>query len=395
MRASNLKFQNMTSFIKLRTLAIVFLSIFIVAPALAQYSNTDDSLGLPGDNLDLYATLTLFQDSKTIEDFEEELNKEDTGINNLDLDLDGKVDFIKVVSDQDGDDFSFRLQVYTAKDEVQDVAVIFVSKDKSGKVSLQMLGNEDLYGKDYIIEPKAKTKSITANPAYSGADVVVVKSQPSQVVVVESEPIIRYIYSPVYVPYYPPFYWGYYPPYFRPYPVISFNIYWGRHTYYHNNYYGGHRGIGGTVVINDNRTYNNYRSNRNTSNTVRSNSRQGNYTRSNRSSTTNNSRGSNRNSTRTSSTNRSNTAANNRSGSNRSSNTRTSTTTRGGNRSTGTTNRASTNNRSSSRNTNYKRSTTSSNRGYSRPSSSSRNTMNRSHAKPFSKPSRMGGGRRR
>ena len=77
----------MTSFIKLRTLAIVFLSIFIVAPALAQYSNTDDSLGLPGDNLDLYATLTLFQDSKTIEDFEEELNKEDTGINNLDLDL--------------------------------------------------------------------------------------------------------------------------------------------------------------------------------------------------------------------------------------------------------------------------------------------------------------------
>jgi hypothetical protein len=51
-------------------------------------------LGLPGDNLDLYAVLDLFQKSKTIEDFEQSLNLQETGINNLDLDLDGKVDFI-------------------------------------------------------------------------------------------------------------------------------------------------------------------------------------------------------------------------------------------------------------------------------------------------------------
>jgi hypothetical protein len=45
--------------------------------------DTTALLGLPGDNLDLYAVLTLFQKSKTIEAFEKSLNEEKTGINNL------------------------------------------------------------------------------------------------------------------------------------------------------------------------------------------------------------------------------------------------------------------------------------------------------------------------
>ena len=46
--------------------------------------------------------MDLFQKSKTIEDFEKKLNEEKTGINNLDLDLDKKVDFIKVVTKKEG-----------------------------------------------------------------------------------------------------------------------------------------------------------------------------------------------------------------------------------------------------------------------------------------------------
>ena len=60
--------------------------------------DTTALLGLPGDNLDLYAVLDLFQKSKTIEAFEKSLNDEKEGINNLDLNLDKKVDFIKVVT---------------------------------------------------------------------------------------------------------------------------------------------------------------------------------------------------------------------------------------------------------------------------------------------------------
>lgn len=264
-------------------LTLLLLSIFIVIVNLNVHgkAETDDNaelLGLPGDNLDLYATLDLFQESKTIEEFEASLNEEQTGINNLDLNLDGNVDFIKVVTQQEGDDFVFVLQVDILEEEVQDVAVILVSKDKEEKVSIQMVGDEELYGKDYIIEPKLEATAITANPAYSGPDTVVVKSEPATVVVVESEPIIHYVYSPMYSPYYCPYYYGYYPPYYHPYPVISINIYFGRNRHHRNHYYGGHRG-GNTVVINNNNTYNNYSKTRKTSNTVNNNKKEGNYNR--------------------------------------------------------------------------------------------------------------------
>src|SRR6186713_2650226 len=89
-------------------------------PAFSQTEQDSTLLGLPGDNLNLYAVLDLFQKSKTIEDFEKTLNDGKTGINNLDLDLDKKVDFIKVETKKDGDDFTFVLQVDVSKTEKQD-----------------------------------------------------------------------------------------------------------------------------------------------------------------------------------------------------------------------------------------------------------------------------------
>ena len=54
-------------------------------PAFSQAKeDTTALLGLPGDNLDLYAVLDLFQKSKTIEEFEKSLNDEKTKVNNLD-----------------------------------------------------------------------------------------------------------------------------------------------------------------------------------------------------------------------------------------------------------------------------------------------------------------------
>src|SRR5436190_9242950 len=145
----------------------------ISQPVFSQTGEDTASLGLPGDNLDLYAVLTLFQKSKTIEDFEKSLNDQKTAINNLDLDLDKKVDFIKVVTKQSGDSYSFILQIDVSKTETQDVAVILLDKDKDKKITLQIVGDEDLYGKDYVVEPKAGTPAVTANPAYVGPDPVI------------------------------------------------------------------------------------------------------------------------------------------------------------------------------------------------------------------------------
>ncbi len=161
------------SFLSFIILAISLLSFPVFSQTESQAGKDTTLLGLPGDNLDLYAVLDLFQKSKTIEEFEKSLNLEKTGINNLDLDLDSKVDFIKVVTKQDGDDFTFVLQVAVTEKETQDVAVIFVSKDKDKKVTMQIVGDKDLYGKDYIVEPKTTTTpAVTANPGYVGEEPV-------------------------------------------------------------------------------------------------------------------------------------------------------------------------------------------------------------------------------
>ncbi|MGQ7945945.1 hypothetical protein [Flavobacterium sp. WC2509] len=252
---------------------IRFLSILVLIMSLSgltAFSQTGDSkgeLGLPGDNLDLYAVLDLFQKSKTIEDFEKSLNDEKTKINNLDLNDDKKVDFIKVDTKKDGDDFTFILRDPISKSETQDVAVILVSKDKNKKVSLQIVGDKELYGKDYIVEPAPKgSGGVTANPGYSGSDPVTVSVPASTTtVVVEQAPIVQYVYSPAYVPYYPPYYYGFYPPWFGFATVMAVGIYRSNHWGYHGGGYGYHN----TNVIINNNNFNNYNNNsRNRANNI-------------------------------------------------------------------------------------------------------------------------------
>ncbi len=254
---------------------------FLSMPAFSQVDTTN-KLGLAGDGLDLYAVLDVFQNSKTIEAFEKSLNDSKTKINNLDLDLDKKVDFIKVVTEKkekNDDSYMFILRVDVSKTESQDVAVILLDRDKDKKVNLQIVGDEELYGKDYVIEPKGNS-SITPNPAYKGPDpvTVTVEAQPTTVVVQQQAPIVQYVYSPAYVPYYPPYYYGYTPGWFMFSAVVSFGFYAGYHNHYHGGYYGGHYGGNNNIIINNGDQINHYRnSERNTSNRVSDNQNRGNY----------------------------------------------------------------------------------------------------------------------
>jgi uncharacterized membrane protein YgcG len=252
---------------------IRFLSLLVLVMSLSAstaFAQTDESkgeLGLPGDNFDLYAVLDVFQKSKTIEDFEKSINDEKTKINNLDLNDDKKVDFIKVETKKKGEDFTFILRDPISKTETQDVAVIFVSKDKNKKVTLQIVGDKELYGKDYIVEPTpGGNKGVTANPGYTGSNPVTVNVPASTTtVIVEQAPIVQYVYSPAYVPYYPPYYYGYYPPYFAAFTVMAVGIYRHNHYHYHGGGYGYHNS---NVYVNHN-SFNNYNNSyRNTSNRV-------------------------------------------------------------------------------------------------------------------------------
>jgi hypothetical protein len=275
---------------------------FFYVPVFSQTENDTTLLGLPGDNLDLYAVLDLFQKSKTIEDFEKTLNEEKTGINNLDLNLDTKVDFIKVETKQRDESFTFILQVDVTEKETQDVAVILVDRDKNKKVTLQIVGDEDLYGKNYVVEPKPASAGATPNPAYTGTQPATATTTTTTnsagavtdatkttttsaaapatttVVVVESAPIIQYVYSPVYVPYHPPYHYGIYPPYFVAFTCVAVSAYRHHHYYYpHAAYHGGHHHGGNTVVIRNTNNFNSYNKARHTSNTVNHNMAKGGY----------------------------------------------------------------------------------------------------------------------
>jgi hypothetical protein len=201
-----------------------------------------ERLNLPGDNLNLYAVMKLFQESETLEGFERSLNSEDSKINNLDLNGDNYIDYIKVIDYVDGEDHTIVLQVAINERENQDVAVITVFKDKYGQVTVQMIGDEYLYGKNYIIEPYYAE---TPNPGYTGAQKqvrteTVVVNRTTYVEVV-SWPVIRYIYAPVYVGWRSPWYWGYYPSYWRPWRAYYWDYYYGYHAHWYNYYYNHFR----------------------------------------------------------------------------------------------------------------------------------------------------------
>ena len=362
---------------KFLSIVLLFLSLFSVV-AFAQSKDKPVSLGLPGDDLDLYAALEVFQKSKTIEDFEKTLNDSKTGVNNLDLDKDKKVDFIKIITNKEDDDFSFILQVPVSKTENQDVAVIFVSKDKAGQVSIQAIGDEDMYGKDYVVEPKgaSATGSGTANPGYSGGSSETMnlpaQTAPTTTVVVQSAPIVQYVYSPAYVPYYPPYYYGFYPPYYVPFVPIARAIFWANNFHCHGGYYGGYHGHV-NVNVNHINHYNNYNNNsRNRSTTVANNKARGDYGNRGASGNNNNRGNNNRNSasTRPSTSDRSSSRASTRpsTSDNRASTRPTSPSTR----ESGSSRQSSSNNfsRPSNSSSNYSRPSSSSS-NYSRPSSSS------------------------
>ncbi len=105
-----------------------------------------------GEDLDLSAVLQLFTQSESPEAFERALNSEGNGVNNVDADKDGQVDYIRVMEYAEGDTHVFVLQVPVAEDTFLDLATIEVEKQDGDEVSLQAKGDEDVYGENYYVE---------------------------------------------------------------------------------------------------------------------------------------------------------------------------------------------------------------------------------------------------
>ncbi len=237
----------MTKFLHMKKLKGLYLGLAMLLSGLMANAQTEpEKLNLPGDNLNLYAVLKLFQESPTLEIFEKKLNEEDSKINNLDLDGDNNIDYIKVSDRIDGKVHNIVLQDVVSKTETQDVAVIIVQKLKDNQVQVQVIGDEDLYGKNYIIEPNFETgdnqqASSTPNPGYTGGTNHPIVVENTTTYVISSWPIVSYMYMPDYYGWESPWYWGYYPVYWRPWHPYFWHYYYGWHYHWFDFYYGHYR----------------------------------------------------------------------------------------------------------------------------------------------------------
>ena len=161
------------------------------------------------ENLDLKTVATLFGQAKDLEQFEQMLNNPDSAFSNLDLNGDGQVDYLRVIETADGSRHLVVIQAVLAKDVYQDVASIYVEKDpETQSVTVQVIGDEYIYGTNYIIEP----------------------------VYVYRPYIYDWFWGPDWVCWYSPYYWDYWPGWWHPYYCVAPYIYWD-HCYWHHHWH--------------------------------------------------------------------------------------------------------------------------------------------------------------
>ena len=176
----------------------------------------DNRLEVPGDHFSLEGALELFKKSGSPEEFEWMLNSSSTEINNLDLNGDGDIDYIKVIDRYEGNIHAFILQAVVSPTEQQDVAVIELEKLANGKAVLQITGDADIYGIETIIEP---TEEVRINAGTSTSRTVVN---------VWTWPSVQYVYSPYYYGWISPWDWNYRPMWWSPWRPVTYISYYTR-----------------------------------------------------------------------------------------------------------------------------------------------------------------------
>lgn len=188
-------------------------AILLISSAVAWADETITVTATNSDisaNLDLKVVAKLFGEAKDLEDFERKLNDPEQALVNLDLNGDGDVDYIRVIETTSGNKHLIVLQAVLAKDIYQDVASIYVEKDEANNVSVQVIGDEYIYGANYVIEP----------------------------VYIYRPVIFDWFWGPYWTCWHSPWYWDYWPGWWRPYSCIGYHDYY-HHCYdFHHHHYG-------------------------------------------------------------------------------------------------------------------------------------------------------------
>lgn len=163
------------------------------------------------EGMSLQALVALTKEIRSGQEMERKLN-EKSSINNLDLNGDEKIDYISVkeygnVKNKIG----YSLTVEPVKGEVQEIASVEVELNKN-TAEIQVIGNEQLYGKDAIYNDFTPVEREQSSKRVEGANGVS-------------------MYHSYFYPrplWFSPFYFGFYPPYYSFYPIMSRPMYTSR-----------------------------------------------------------------------------------------------------------------------------------------------------------------------
>lgn len=201
--------------VKMRKLIFSSLLVFFCLQAVsAQYR--DNRTGYEGDFFSLEGALELFQDARSLRDFERSLNTQDRWANNLDLDYDGRTDYIRVEHRRQGDFHLVILQAIVGPYDIQDVAVIEIERIGHNDAILQIIGDEDLYGREVYVEPViGYANSRTGRNTNYG-----------EYVNVFYWPIVQYMFGPQYRQVYvSPYRYQYYPTWWSAWRPVTWNVF--------------------------------------------------------------------------------------------------------------------------------------------------------------------------
>jgi len=162
--------------------------------------------------LDLNAVAAAFAESRTVAEFEQILNSSRYMINNLDLNRDGWIDYLRVIETHRGVYHTFLIQACLAPSVYQDVATL-VAEHRPEALYVEVVGDRWLYGPSYIVRP----------------------------VFVKRPPLWDVFGRPAYAVWSSPYYYGYWPSYYKKPKPVYLNHYQAYVNTYLTNHHYCHR----------------------------------------------------------------------------------------------------------------------------------------------------------
>lgn len=159
--------------------------------------------------LDLNAVAAAFAEARSVREFEQIINSSKYMINNLDLNRDGWIDYLRVIEMRSGAYHTLLIQACLAPSVFQDVATL-VAERLADRLYVEVIGDPYLYGYNYIVRP----------------------------VFIRRPPMWEVYGHSSYSPWSSPYYYNYWPSYYTQPKPIYLNHYQAYvHTYMTNHHY--------------------------------------------------------------------------------------------------------------------------------------------------------------